>query len=136
MLSPLSCLLLSQLAILPRPDQVSIVLGSRYLAFTLPLRTFRTAPLPLPFALTRGRAPLFGNGVAKGCELRHKLSSLGRARTLMLALHSIQSILLLVEGEISEPRDDGIHCKLSSHFQILTMLHNKWLLACLTRVLK
>src|SRR2546423_12969005 len=34
MSSPASCLRLSQFAILPRPDHVSLVLGSRYLAFT------------------------------------------------------------------------------------------------------
>ena len=56
MFSPPSCLLLSQLAIRPRPDQVSPVLLSRYFAFTLPLRPFLTdAPLPAPFAFTRGR---------------------------------------------------------------------------------
>src|SRR5204863_7481606 len=60
MFSPASCLLLSQLAIRPRPDQVSFVLGSRNLAFTLPLRPFRAgAPLPL-LAFMGGRPLLFG----------------------------------------------------------------------------
>src|SRR5256885_279612 len=55
--SPASCLLLSQLAIRPRPDQLSLVLGSRYFAFTLPRRPF--LPLPLPFAFMGGRPLLF-----------------------------------------------------------------------------
>jgi hypothetical protein len=36
----------------------------------------------------------------------------------------LSGILLLVEGQISEPCDDGTLCKLSRHFQILTMLEN------------
>ncbi len=42
----------------------------------------------------------------------------------MSTLYLTQCICLLVEGKIAEPFDHSARCKLSSHFQILTMLNN------------
>jgi hypothetical protein len=95
------------------------------------LRAFRNRAVANAICL-RGRTTLlFGNGVTKGCELRHKLGPLAE-RLVMLALYPIQCILLLVEGQISEPRDDGTHCKLSRHFKNLTMLENDGYFAVIT----
>src|SRR5262249_21975103 len=55
--SPASCLLLSQLAIRPRPDHVSFVFGSRYFAFT---RRFRLFEPSLPSRTPGGRPRRFG----------------------------------------------------------------------------
>jgi hypothetical protein len=40
---------------------------------------------------------------------------------LVLALHLRERISLPVEGKISEPLDDGTHCKLFSHFKNLSL---------------
>jgi len=58
--SPASCLVLSQVAMRPRPDHVSFVFGSRYLALTLPLRAF--LPLP-PLLALAGEVLLIAAGV-------------------------------------------------------------------------
>ena len=77
----------------------------RFLGFRIAVLRFHLALARLPhravanaICLPGRTSPLFWNGVTKGCELRYKLGSLGRARLVMLALQPIQCILLLVEG--------------------------------------
>ena len=43
----------------------------------------------------------------------------------MLLLYLQHGLVLLVKGQIVEPLDDRTHCKLSTHFQNLSMLENR-----------
>ncbi len=79
--------------------------------------------------------PLFRDGVAQGRELCHKLGSLGRAGFIMLVSYLTQHIRLSLEREIAEPLDHGTYCKLSRHFQNLSMLEKRRTLASFTRIL-
>src|SRR5207253_320645 len=100
-------------------------LGIAVLGFHLALATFpQRRTIATAICVGARTTPLFRDGVAQRRELCHKLGSFCRARLLMLTLHPTQCVLLLVIGKVSEPSDDRTHCKLPSHFQILTMLNN------------
>ena len=79
MSSPVSCFLFSQFAIRPRPDHVSLVVGSRYLGWTKARLGLWTAPLTFPASAGRVTSAL--------CTDRAwTSSSTGRFRYAMLLL--------------------------------------------------